>query len=273
MSHPAEVNLPDFDRAAADFDRFLPLIHPVGLALLDHLPQPAAGALVLDVACGSGEPGLTLARRAPEIHLLGVDSAAGMIAAARAKATREGLENARFEVMPFETLAIADDSADILISRFGFMMFGDVPASARELARVLRVGGHFSLAVWDDPTKNTLVSALFTALRVHLPPEHFLAFDRLNQWAAEGARTRLLQEAGLSVVRSAMFGWQYEFGSFEDAWTLVSLPGMFARMFSPLSPEAQQQIKLELQASLAEYRQDSGEYSIPHACRMIWGQR
>ena len=273
MSPPADVHLPDFDQAAADFDRFLPLIHPVGLALLEHLPHPAAAALVLDVACGSGEPGLTLARREPEIRLLGVDSAAAMIAVARAKAAREGLANARFEVMPFETLALADESVDILISRFGCMMFGDVPASARELTRVLRVGGHFSLAVWDDPAKNTLVSALFTVLRDYLPPEQFLAFDRLAEWAAPLVRTRLLQDAGLTVVRSAMFSWEYEFASFEDAWTLVSLPGMFARMFSGLAAETQQKIKLQLQASLAAYRQESGPYRIPHACRLIWGQR
>ncbi|HEX8678713.1 MAG TPA: class I SAM-dependent methyltransferase [Chthoniobacterales bacterium] len=48
-------------------------------AILEHLPPPTLGARVLDVACGTGEPGLSLARRSPDVQLLGVDAAAGMI--------------------------------------------------------------------------------------------------------------------------------------------------------------------------------------------------
>ncbi len=273
MSTPSALLTPDFNQAAADFDRFLPQIHPVTLALLDHLPMPAPGATVLDVACGTGEPGLTLARRAPQVRLLGVDSADAMITIARAKADREQLTNTHFEVMPFETLAVADASVDSVISRFGLMMFGDVPTSARELGRVLRVGGNFSLAVWDDMTKNTLVHSLVQALRDYLPKDSALPTDRLTEWAAEGLRTRLLQEAGLREVQSEMFSWQYNFDSFEHAYSLVSLPGMFGRQLAALPPEAPQKIKRAVQNSLAAYQKDSGGYVIPHACRLIWGQR
>ena len=48
-------------------------MHPVTLALLDHLPAPAAGASVLDVAYGTGEPVLTLLRRWPNLELLRPD--------------------------------------------------------------------------------------------------------------------------------------------------------------------------------------------------------
>lgn len=102
------------------------------------------------MACGTGEPSLTLARRAPTVRILGVDRAEAMIPLASLKAARESLANARFELMSSERLALPDASMDAAISRFGLMMFGDVPASARELARVLRGGGSFSLAVWDE---------------------------------------------------------------------------------------------------------------------------
>jgi ubiquinone/menaquinone biosynthesis C-methylase UbiE len=72
-----------------------------------------------------------------------------MIEVARVKAAREHLPNVHFEVMPAETLACANGSMDAVISRFALMLFGNVAVSARELARVLRAGGHFSLAVWD----------------------------------------------------------------------------------------------------------------------------
>lgn len=271
MSTPPPLPAPDFNRMAGRLDTYLPQVHPVTLALLDHLPAPAAGATVLDVACGTGEPGLTLARRSPGVRLLGVDSASAMIDVARSKVERESLGNARFEVMSSDSLALADGSVDAVISRFGLMMFGDVRASARELGRVLRKGGHFSLAVWDDMTKNTLVYALNVVMRAHLPKDYESPLNRLREWAGEGLRARLLEEAGLGTVRSEMFGWMYEFDSFDGPWGLVSRMGFTEH--AALAPEAHERIRLELAEALSAYRQPSGGYRIPHACRLFWGQR
>jgi ubiquinone/menaquinone biosynthesis C-methylase UbiE len=110
MSNPPALPQPDFNRMAADFDRYLPHIHPVTLAVLEHLPPPATAETVLDVACGTGEPGLTLARRLPGVHLLGVDVTPAMIAVAQRKADQEALTNVRFEVMSSEALALANES-------------------------------------------------------------------------------------------------------------------------------------------------------------------
>jgi ubiquinone/menaquinone biosynthesis C-methylase UbiE len=272
MSTPSESALPDYNHVASDFDRFLPLIEPVAGVVLARLPALAAGQTVLDVACGTGEPGLTLARRNPQARLLGVDSAAAMIAIAQGKAARAGLRNARFEVMSSDALTLADRSVDAVISRFGLLLFGDVPASARELGRVLRPGGSFSLAVWDDMEKNTLVHTMMRVLGGHLPKEHKSPLDALQQWAADGVRLRLLNDAGLGVVESEMFSWPYRFESFAAVWDLLSLMGHFTGS-SALPKDAQQTVQAELLASLAAYRQADGVYLIPHACRLIWGQR
>jgi hypothetical protein len=96
--------------------------------------------------------------------------------------------------------------------------------------------------------------------------------EHLKEWAADGARTRLLKDAGLGVVRSEMFSWMYRFAAFEEAWDLLSLMDRVTGQ-AALPAEAQRDVKRELLASLAPYRQASGEYVIPHACRLIWGQR
>ncbi len=261
----------DFNPLAARFDRFLPQIHPVGLAVLDRLPVPPAGATVLDVACGTGEPGLTLARRAPSVNVIGVDQADALLGVARAKAAQEGLANARFAVMSMDALALPDASADAAISRFGLLMFGDVEGSGRELARVLRSGGAFSVAVWDDPAENTLMSALLAALRDHLPPGHRSPMEGLAAWAGESRRTSLLEALGLSV-RTELFRWEYRFQSFDEPWEMVSGMGKLTGQ-ADLAPEAQAQVRHALMASLAEHRLADGRYVVPHACRLIWGQR
>lgn len=263
---------PDYNQMATHFDRYLPQIQPVAAALLAQLPAPASGETILDVACGTGEPGLTLARRAPGVFILGVDRAEAMIAVARSKAAREGLTNARFEVMASETLALADGSVDGVLSRFGLLMFGDVRASAQELARVLRPRGHFSLAVWDDMGKNTLFYTALKVLRGYLPSDYASPVDGLNAWAGEGLRTQLLKDAGMAVVHSEMFSWAYHFDSFDEAWGLISGMGNFTGQ-STLPQSVQQQVAIEVSAALEAYRQSSGAYVIPHSCRLIWGQR
>ncbi len=266
-------SLPDYDRIGANFDRWLPLIEPVTLAILERLPVPADGAIVLDVACGTGEPGLTLARRHPGVQLLGVDAAAGMIAAALAKVAGEGVANARFEVMPAETIALPDASVDAVVSRFGLMMFGDVEASARELARTLRPGGCFSLAVWETMATNTFSGSVYLASRDHLPLGLVSPFERLNALAAEGLRTGMLCEAGLSAVETEMFAWTMEFETFDAMWGLVTGPGMFERQFATFDTTAREAVRQRLGELLAPHCDEAGTYHLPHSCRLIWGQR
>lgn len=264
--------MPDFNRMAPSFDRYLPQIQPVAQAILERLPELAPGAEVLDVACGSGEPGLSLARRSPQIRVLGVDAAPAMIDVARAKAAKESLGNARFEVMSNDALGIADASVDAVISRFGLMMVGDVRASARELARVLRKGGRFSLAVWDQMPLNTLVYSMMTAVRRHMPEGYESPLARMGEWAGEGLRTRLFAEAGITEVSSEMFSWIYEFNDFEEPWELLTLMAGVTGQ-AKLSPEALALAKVELMEALSPHRLPTGEYRIPHTCRLFWGRR
>src|SRR5258708_35582023 len=71
------------------FSRFMELS---AVQFLDRL-KPAAGAVLLDVACGSGQLGLVAARRG--VKVTGVDIAANAILAACGRANAEGLD-ARF---------------------------------------------------------------------------------------------------------------------------------------------------------------------------------
>lgn len=250
-------------------DRYLPLIAPVGRAILDRLPPLAESASVLDVACGTGEPGLTLARGARSIRLLGVDGVQTMVEIARAKAAREGLSQARFEVMSAEHLDCGDGAFDAVVSRFGLLMFGDTLAGARELRRVLRIGGAFSLAVWDDMATNTLVRTVISALRPLLAADLISPFENALGVHA-GDR---LREVGWVDVTTDTFRWNYRFASDATLWEFVSGPGLFARHFAALPRADLPRVREQILGELATHRQTDGSYSIPHACRLWWAQR
>jgi ubiquinone/menaquinone biosynthesis C-methylase UbiE len=176
------------DRLGADFDIFIPYIQPVADAILTHLPVLPAATTVLDLACGTGEPGLSMARRTPNVQLLGIDMAEGMVNVARRKADLEKLGNAHFEVMPLTALTLGAASVDAAISRFGLLYFGDPVASAIELSRVLKPGGAFSFAVWEKMNANTLLDVGFRTLSQQLKPEQMPPFDKFDDLAEPGRR-------------------------------------------------------------------------------------
>lgn len=104
------------------------------------------GARVLDVACGTGNVTIPLARRGSKVT--GLDMTPHLLAEARARAAREGLR-IRFDQGFAETLPYPDGSFDMLVSMFG-IMFSPLPATvASEMARVLKPGGRLALANWS----------------------------------------------------------------------------------------------------------------------------
>jgi SAM-dependent methyltransferase len=103
------------------------------------------GARVLDIACGTGNVTIPLARRGATVT--GLDMTPHLLGEARARADREGLR-IRFDEGFAETLPYPDGSFDVLVSMFG-IMFSPLPATvASEMARVLRPGGRLALANW-----------------------------------------------------------------------------------------------------------------------------
>jgi ubiquinone/menaquinone biosynthesis C-methylase UbiE len=74
----AKNNQPDWDQIAEKFDMWLPQIESTTDALIDALGAHA-GNSILDVASGTGEPALTLARRmGDKVTIQGIDAAPGM---------------------------------------------------------------------------------------------------------------------------------------------------------------------------------------------------
>jgi ubiquinone/menaquinone biosynthesis C-methylase UbiE len=101
---------------------------------------PAPGRLTLDVGCGEGR--VTRDLRTLGHHVVGIDPAPSMIAAAReADPAGEYLE-ASAAAMPFE-----DGIADLAIAFMSLMDMDDMPGAVREIGRVLDAGGRFVAAV------------------------------------------------------------------------------------------------------------------------------
>lgn len=101
---------------------------------------------VLDLATGSGDLALTIARKLPEAEITGADFSSGMLEVARHK----GLTNT--VLADALHLPFAEGSFDVVTVAFGLRNMADWAAAIREMARVLRVGGHLLVLDFSLPT-------------------------------------------------------------------------------------------------------------------------
>ena len=250
----------------------LPPVSPPTRALLGNLPAQSGG-LILDLACGVGSPAFEAARQNPGARVLGVDAADKLIGTARAIATAHAIGNAGFEVMSLDALTLPDKSVDAAISQFAFLSEGDVPASVRELSRVLKDGAPFSVAAWDSMELNTLFSRAAQVLERHVPTQLLPDFGYLTSLATPGLRERLLREAGISTLHTEMFSWQIPMPSAAAIWTVITGPVPFGRARDSLASDELEIVRSELERATDEFRAADGTYTFPMACRLYWGSK
>lgn len=126
------------------------------------------GMAVLDLGCGDGTTALPSAQLGAEV--LGVDIAANLVAAGRARAAAAGLDNLVFQEGDASDLVdLADDTFDLVLSVFG-AMFAPRPLDvAREMVRVTRPGGRIVMGNWI-PNDPTLVAQSLKIAAAYSPP-------------------------------------------------------------------------------------------------------
>jgi ubiquinone/menaquinone biosynthesis C-methylase UbiE len=124
----------------------------------------AQGARVLDVACGTGNLAIPLARQGCVVT--GVDIAANLLVQARERASAEGL-NVTFDEGDAEALPYPNASFDAVVSMFGAMFAPRPEVVASELARVLRPGGPLAMANWNPAS---FTGQMFKVSSSHVPP-------------------------------------------------------------------------------------------------------
>ena len=180
--------------AQASIDR---MFEPLEQLLVDAI---AAGAprRVLDVGCGTGGTTLAAARRlGANAECVGVDIAEPMIAAARARAEREGAP-ASFVLADAETHAFEPASFDAVMSRFGVMFFEDPVRAFTNLRSAARDGATLRAIVWRSPEENPFMTTAERAAAPILPDLPPRVPDAPGQFGFANARRvqRILSESG-----------------------------------------------------------------------------
>jgi ubiquinone/menaquinone biosynthesis C-methylase UbiE len=130
------------------------------------------GQTVLDVATGTGQPALTIAKIiGPNGKVIGVDLSPEMLEVAKEEAASQGLTNvAVFQVVKDESLSIfSDNTFDSVVCRNGLMFMPDPVKTLKAFLRVLKPGGKASVTVWGSPNKSPIMGVLMNTLSKHVP--------------------------------------------------------------------------------------------------------
>src|SRR3954465_320537 len=146
---------------------------PVGAAMIERL-DIAEDHHHLDIASGTGEPGLTIAKRAPKGRVVLTDLAGEMLDVAARRAAAQGITNIETQVCSADDLPFDDATFDGVSVRFGYMFFPDPAEATTEFARVLKPGGRVCSSVWVKPEENPWTSIVMDAIRTEVvmaPPD------------------------------------------------------------------------------------------------------
>ena len=174
---------------------------------------------ILDVATGTGDLAMLLARRIKESKVTGLDLSEGMIAVGRKKVGEAGLEE-RISLqcgdclnMPFE-----ENSFDAVTVAYGVRNFENLFQGYREMLRVLRPGGTINVIELSTPT-SPIVKPLYKFYTRYIIPtvgrmvsKDVRAYAYLPESIAavpqRQAMTSLMSEAGFinTSYRTLTFG-------------------------------------------------------------------
>lgn len=175
------------------------------------------GGDVLDVACGTGDFAIAIARKL-RCRVTGVDISEGMLEQMRRKVAREGVPGVTAEEGDCAALRFADCKFDSVTVAFGVRNFEDRPKCLREILRVLKPGGRFvmlELGVPSGGLVRSLYKFYFTRIMplvgrrisgneaaYRYLPASVLAFPGPARWM------QTMREAGFTAVRhrSLTFG-------------------------------------------------------------------
>lgn len=121
-----------------DTDRMVAALWPNG--------QPPAGSRLVELGCGPGFYSRQLARRFPQLDVLGIDRSRRQLSYARDKAQALGLKNCRFDRTDVLDVTRGDSTFDVIIASRLFTVLPERERAVAEMHRVLRIGGRCFIA-------------------------------------------------------------------------------------------------------------------------------
>jgi len=265
MSHQSHQVLGKWSESAFYWEKHRETIQsmfaPITRAMIEDT-RIAPNHFVLDVAGGTGEPSLTIAREfSALVSIVSTDPVAEMVIAARRESRRRGLTNVTFCQCAGEQLPFESDRFDRTICRLGVMFFPDTQGGLQEILRVTRPEGRVTLAVWHSRDANPIFHIVTDCLTRHVPsPPEDPCVPNPFRFATLGVLAGFLRQAGAEEVTERVFQFSIEAPlSIDQFWTVRSemsetLRDKLAQLTSDQLIQVSEEVKEAVRPFFAEDR-------------------
>lgn len=206
-----------FDNIAPTYDK---LNHIMSLNIdrvwrrrVMRIVRRAKAHKIMDVATGTGDLAIAMAKRVDRTQILGIDLSEEMLAVAREKIRKQGLEERiMLEKGDAENLSmVADESVDAVTVAFGVRNFENMEQGLRELYRTLKHGGKLVVLEFSMP-KNSLIRWIYRQYAHRLLPyvggmiskdkrAYTYLPDSVEEFPAPERFAEMLKSVGFTKVR------------------------------------------------------------------------
>jgi len=254
-------------------DLTMNFLKPMGDEMV-HMLKPKGVDVVLDVASGTGEPGLTIATKLRGGIVVATDISEGMLEVARSNAARRGIKNFDIIASDVSELPFPDNSFDSVSCRFGFMFFPDMKLAVKEMVRVLKPGGRIAAAVWGLPEKNSWADVILGVINKNMqlmpPPPGAPGLFRCSK---SGLMADLFKEAGLKNISEKEVRGKLNTGSAEVYWNFMT--EVVAPVVAALG-NASNAMKIKIKAEVFEtinQKYEQGRVAIDSSALIVYGEK
>ena len=171
-----------FDRISPSYDRLNHLlslnIDKVWRRKTAELVAKSHPKTILDLATGTADLAIDLARHNPQAQIIGVDFSEKMLEIGKAKIKAQNLENQiKLRLADATSLPFEDESFDAVTVAFGVRNFEDLAKGLSEISRVLRPSGKTFILEFSMPERFP-VKQLYQLYFKHLLP-------RIGKWCSK----------------------------------------------------------------------------------------
>lgn len=186
-----------FGQTAGSYDDLLRHNRTGARRLIDALPDGTYES-VADVGCGTGFATFAMSDRFGVRHALGVDPSHEMLGVMRESGLRLAPDlQLQLLVGDATALPAEDASVDAVISTMAFHWFPDKQGAVREMARVVRPGGHVAILTAGRGTDAELLR-IMRDMDPPVPAAWTGVFDYIHRDVRE--MEDMLEDAGLEPV-------------------------------------------------------------------------
>ena len=254
-------------------DLIMDFLKPMGDEII-RLINPKNDETVLDIAGGTGEPGLSISAKLKGGKVVITDLSPDMLQIVAENAEKKGIKNIDIRACDACELPFEDNTFDSISCRLGFMFFPDMLLAIKEMVRVLKPGGRIASSVWGGAEKNFWVTAIGGTINknMQIPPSPPDA-PGMFRCAQSGLLLDLYQKAGLDNTSEKEVNGMLNCGTADVYWNMMTeVAAPFVSALSKADDPMKEKIKEEV-FQIVNQKYPDGKVLMDSSALVIYGQK